>query len=468
MKKIICLFIILFSFCLVVVYAADEPTYDPTYNNRAGAFYANGTEITIEEDVSGKAIIKWLGGSQIVPPSTTVFGGGGPGSNYDSSKITMNGGNVFCVVGGGLSKEESNVAIVGNANIVVNGGTVSGNVVGGGYLYSSVNTSNITINGGNIEAILGGGFATIMIDGQIYNSGTEAEAQNSGTRVNDVSITVNDVSMPPDEFSSGVIYGGGHGPAYVGNTVLTINGGSMKKGYITAGGSEGYVENAEVNIAGGDMYLYQSLNKGTVGNVTTIMTGGSIEKFFVGGESGDPSVTGAINQCEIFLVGGEITTQLSAGINNAAPLTLDNTQYKLVEIEDINITNDRVPPEQKTQVIYSLILNPTELVLREGENGVIDADLITEPIGYDYLLIGDIDWQSNSEAIATVSDVGQVFAERQGHTTITASFMNKVETATVTVEGVIPPVLVMTWVLPILVWFAIFILVFILLNQREN
>lgn len=112
MKKIIsmCLIIpvffsILCFFC--VSKAETAPVYDATYNNNAGAFYANGTPITINTDSSNNTVVYWDGGSQVVPSTVTIFGGGTNGTSYKSSNITMENGTVSLIYGGGISLNEN-------------------------------------------------------------------------------------------------------------------------------------------------------------------------------------------------------------------------------------------------------------------------------------------------------------------------------------------------------------------------
>ena len=94
MKKILVLFTLIFSLGLLNIttsYASSLPIYDETYNNNQGAIYANGTPIIVSEE-NGKTVVSWENGSQIVPNSVTIFGGGN-GGNFASSSITMNVGN---------------------------------------------------------------------------------------------------------------------------------------------------------------------------------------------------------------------------------------------------------------------------------------------------------------------------------------------------------------------------------------
>ena len=54
-------FVLIFSiFSCAVSFEADTPVYDPTFNNNAGGFFANGTPITITEGSSlDTVIVSW-------------------------------------------------------------------------------------------------------------------------------------------------------------------------------------------------------------------------------------------------------------------------------------------------------------------------------------------------------------------------------------------------------------------------
>lgn len=165
MKKIIsmCLIIpVFFSIlCFLCVSKAETaPIYDATYNNNAGAFYANGTPITIDKDSSNNTVVYWDGGSQVVPSTVTIFGGGTNGTSYESSNITMENGTVSLIYGGGISLNENEPSIVKNANVTVNNGTILTTLMGGGIIYTNVENTNITINGGTVAAVVGGGAAS--------------------------------------------------------------------------------------------------------------------------------------------------------------------------------------------------------------------------------------------------------------------------------------------------------------------
>ena len=133
--------IMLFLLPISVVSAAPDnttlsltPTYDASFDNNKGALYANGTPITISGD-GVQTEVSWEGGSVIVPNSVRVFGGGVAGTNYENSNITMLGGSVKNIYGGGFSVDETLPANVNEAYITVVNGTVTAGVYGGGLLW---------------------------------------------------------------------------------------------------------------------------------------------------------------------------------------------------------------------------------------------------------------------------------------------------------------------------------------------
>ncbi len=463
MKKLIYLIIIMFIlpiFLTIPSFAVTvAPVYDERYNNSAGALYANGNDIIIDTDEQDRTVVKWWGGSQIVPKSVTIFGGGVEGTTYTNSNMIMNDGEIFCIVSGGVSKEKARPTRVDNATITINGGTVSGNVVGGGYLYSEVGYANLIINSGNVEAVIGGGFATIMIDSKIYNVGSATDLKASENRVDKVDITINDIVSPPTEMASGIIYGGGNGYAYVGESNITINDGDMSKAYVIAGGVDGYVGKANVTIAGGTISSYQSANNGMVDSVTTKITGGTIGNFFVGAEKDNTGGKATINEATVYLLDGNIT-KLMAGSSNSLPLEIDGEQYKVFITDEIDIQNNTIPIEKQILLTYKLALSPVELFLTPNASEQINATVTTIPEGYEEFFKDTIKWQTNDEKIATVSDDGIVTGVNYGTAEITATFLKDTEVATVTVERVTAHMLMWIVIIAILTFIIILVTIF--------
>ena len=426
MKKIL-LFSLIISLGILNIttsYASSLPIYDETYNNNQGAIYANGTPIIVSEE-NGKTVVSWENGSQIVPNSVTIFGGGN-GGNFASSSIAMNGGTVQNLVGGGIGFTEENSSFVSNTKIIINDGNVTNAIVGRGYFYSTVDTSNVEINGGNIFSVQGGAIATGKISGKNYSVGTKDDAINSKCRVNTANTIVNGGTI------KSLLFGGGQGYSYTGTANLTINGGDMSKAYVTAGGSNGYTGNCTVKINGGSIYLYQSVNRGTVENANVKLNSGSIEKFYVGGETEDSTVTGVIDAVNTNLVGGNIGS-LNAGTSNSSVISIDNDNFKVISTNEVKITNDTIE-DSKIKIDYDFDISDDNLVLFINKSKKLDLNIKTIPENYEGVFDDVVSYNCLNSNIARVNDDGVVTGISKGNTVIEVKVGNKMKTVNVNVK----------------------------------
>ena len=211
----------------------------------------------------------------------TVFGGMHNDDTKVDTNITMNGGTVKNIMAGGLHKSS-----VGNAGIIINGGSVTGSVMGGGYA-GFVNDTDFSTS--------------------TYNPTYSATDQSELTiRVEKSFITINggDVNN---------IFGGGGGHNYVGETSIFVS--EEYEGttdYLIAGGSHGYTGKATVTLNGGEFGVVQSVNRGFMNSSVTDIDGATVENAYVGGEPyTDPktpgnSVTGVIASAEMNVISGEV------------------------------------------------------------------------------------------------------------------------------------------------------------------
>lgn len=285
MKRKILLIILLFSiFCISFGLAGTVNAAEPTYSEDTGyvlngsqkCFFANGNEITIEARADGQegATIFWAEGTKNVnvPNDINVFGGAHKdGTNYENTKITMNGGTVKNIFGGGLHE-------------------------------SNVETANITVNGGKITVSITGGGANIFANSDACADSTRP-AENSLTRVNTANVTINNGTV-------NLLYGGGEGYSYTGTTNTKINGGTFD--YVTAGGSNGYTGNANIKVTSGTIGVMQSVNRGSIEAADMRLTGGTVNKLYVGGEN-DVNVTGTIAKVNLDITGGTEVANLYVG-----------------------------------------------------------------------------------------------------------------------------------------------------------
>ena len=428
MKKLIILFLLIFTFGLINIsptHASSLPIYDETYNNNQGAIYANGIPIIVSEE-DGKTLVSWDGGSLTVPISVTIFGGGN-GGNFASSNIIMNGGTVQNLVGGGIGFTEENSSYVSNAKITINSGNITNAIVGGGYFYATVDTSNIEVNGGNIFSMQGGGIATGKISGKNYSVGTKDDAINSKCRVNTANTIVNDGTI------KSLLYGGGQGYSYTGTVNLTINGGDMKNCYVTAGGSNGYTGNCNVKI-----------------------NGGSIDKFYIGGETEDSTVTGTINAVTTNLVGGNIGT-LNAGTSNSSVISIDNNYYTVTSTDDVKIVNDTID-NSKIKINYDFEILDDNLKLFTNKSKKLDLIVKTIPENYENIFYDTISYSSQNTDVASISNDGVITGMSKGNTIIEVKVGNKIKAINVEIKD--SKLVIMAGIAMFIVFIAILFLVF--------
>lgn len=433
MKKIFCFLAIIATFGIINIpsYAAESPSYDSTYNNNQGAFFANGTPIVISE-IDGNTTITWNGGNQIVPNTVSVFGGGN-GGNYESSQITMESGTVQNLVAGGLGYSADKSSTVTTANVIINGGTISNAVTGGGYFNAKVNESNIQMNGGTALTVQGGGMASGKIDGVNYSVGTKEDSENSPNRTEIANVTISGGKVTYG------VFGGGQGYSYTGTVNLTISDGDMSNSYVTAGGSNGYTGTANVKLTGGKIGVYQSINRGTLDNATVRVAGSTIGKFYVGGETEDKSVTGVINKINTLLVSGSIES-LDSGSSNGSPMAIDNENYNVTATDSVKITNDNIGNSKKT-ISYNFTVSTKTVKLFVNQNIKISTVINTEPSGYEDVFADLFSYSVDDKSIATVSEDGIITGVSEGNTSVSVKNGEKIETVDVTVTDVQPMII---------------------------
>ena len=428
-KKFFCLLLtlmVLFSFN-TISQAQDSPVYDANFNE-TGAFFANGTPITITAgETENTVTVSWNNNknTQILNSNGYIFGGGKNGTNYETSNITMKSGKIAFIYGGGMSADENAIAQVETSNVVIEGGEVTESLYGGGLIFSTLNTTNVTINNGTVNSAIAGGAAYAKINGQIYSGGTADEPINSKTRVNLANLTINNGTI------TNSAWGGGQGYSYTGVTNVIINNGDLKNAYLTAGGSNGHTNSASLTINGGNIGVYQSVNRGTVNSSVTTVNGGVVDKFYVGGEKDDPSVTGIIKNVSVNLLNGKINT-LDAGVSDKKTLDTSKEGINLVIVPKI-VENSTIPKENLKEIEYSISLEDN-MRIKKGESIKITSTVSTLPKGFENIIDKKLEtWVSADESIATVSNSGEVTGALKGKTAITVSLLGSSDTVNVEV-----------------------------------
>lgn len=298
MKKKLLFVIVACAFFLpATVFAAKAPEYVPDDTS----FYANGTPITIEARTDGQegALIKWDGGEQNVAANTSVFAGAHNSNEImENASITMNGGTINNIFGGGEHK-----SIVEKVTITLNNGTVTGDITGGGMRYGT-NT---------------------------HDDFTEPEKSEMNSRddaitiVDEVIITINAGTI------AGNVYGGGESYSYTGKATVTINSSFTGEiGYVTAGGSNGYTGEGIVYANGGKINVLQAVNRGFMKTSEITVDGAEVESAYASSE-GDDEELGVTDSAKLVVISGKV--------GYAAPGQKGNPGEKANEISTI-VYND--------------------------------------------------------------------------------------------------------------------------------
>lgn len=286
MKKICGLMVFAFAMMpLINVHAMSAPTIEDALNDNKN-FFANGTAIKVEARTDGVkgAVITWDGGSMTVDSKTHIFGG-----SHESDEVL----------------EET--------NITINGGQL-GNIIGGGLHKSHVKKANVTINGGSFSSVQGGGASSANWT-SCHRPWYATADESAINKVDVANVTLNNGT-------SNLVFGGSEGMGYTGQANLTINGGTW--GWVTSGGSNGYTKKATTTVTGGDLTVLQTVNRGAMVSAAVEVNGGTIANAYVTGETGDTGVTGGIKDVTMNIVGG-IVKNLEAGRNNNQVVTPTTT-----------------------------------------------------------------------------------------------------------------------------------------------
>ncbi len=268
---------------------------------------SNGSESTGASNQTGEV----FGSTFVYIGGTANIGGGDETGMYGVAP-----GGVFGA-GNGRSGYDQ-VGSVNNSNILINGGTIKGNVYGGGnygatgYILSSGSTNTkIKILDGTIE-------------GSVYGGGN-----NNGSGKNNVSSTIN-IDVTGGTINNSV-YGGSRtkGTIY-GSTNVTMNGGKIVNSIY--GGGEGGYQNSnnpgtyvrdgvsvlindgrvEGNVYGGSAFgSVNTLNENTTSssyNTTVTVNDGTIVGSLFGGGKGSTTYTPkVVGNITVTINGGDIS-----------------------------------------------------------------------------------------------------------------------------------------------------------------
>ena len=209
-------------------------------------------------------------------------------------------------------------------------------------------------------------------------------------------------------------------------------------------------------ISGGNIAVFQSVNRGTVEKANVKVDGGNIDKFYVGGEAEDSTVTGTINAVTTNLVGGNIGT-LNAGTSNASVISIDNNYYTVTSTDDVKIVNDTID-NSKIKIYYDFEILDNNLKLFTNKSKKLDLIVKTVPENYENIFYDTISYSSQNTDVASVSNDGVITGMSKGNTVIEVKVGNKIKTINVEIKD--SKLVTMAGIAMFIVFIAILFLVF--------
>ncbi|RGJ27136.1 beta strand repeat-containing protein, partial [Fusobacterium varium] len=308
---------------------------------------------------------------------------------YGATNIDIKGGKIRLVVGGGkalysnpdapgddVEVYPSTSNVEGTTNINITGGSLSGNIIGGGYAFSDqssvesianvTGTTNINISGGNIKGnIYGGGFA----------DGKSAAANVEG----DTNITISGGDIEGNIYAGGLVDVENGGTANVtGNSTVTfLNGSTFAKDVYGTSKVNSVLANNDASkkstlAFGNDKEIFDGEFKGEFFDFNILRTGKD-SKVIINELNGsnvnqDMEFTGSGRiKTKINEIGGNI--KLTGGTLEIYTEDKENKEDK-INFGDKKLTlSDKGILETKSGNIFANALNPDGKTKDSGEVG---------------------------------------------------------------------------------------------------
>ena len=188
--------------------------------------------------------------------------------------------------------------------------------------------TSITVKGVDVKAIVGGSdfeglVGKVKIDLQdckfkyVHGAGFAGEAVENIWPDKNI---VYDLDMKLTNVDCESVYPGPNGYGVLVNGKVVVDGEKTHIQLMSMGGSNGMTRRCEAVIKAGTIDLLQSVNRGSIDDSVVTLKGGTVTKFYVGGETTDETVTGVVRNPIVHLQGGTVTN-LEFGKSNSIELT---------------------------------------------------------------------------------------------------------------------------------------------------
>ena len=310
---------------------ANGFTLHPAVVGGAMAYGANTSTV-----VNGNSSVVINGDEDVVAPTingkvvagSVVAKGALSAENKGSTTLTMNGGTVSDdLVGGGFVQDaaprEEGYNLTGTtSSVAVNGGTAKGEIIGGAYVRgngsSSLASSSVTLSGGTYaEADASANKAQYIVGGSkaMAYARDSASTTTGASQVIVKGVTINDGAVVGGSVSKATATGVATSEVATSSvtvqagTLAGVIGGSLSETYAADGGSATSTvgEGSSVVINGGTINNIQyGAESGNTGTLDASVVGGSVAN----GDNTTATVTGGT---DVQIKGGTITDKVVAG-----------------------------------------------------------------------------------------------------------------------------------------------------------
>ena len=274
----------------------DELPFKQVFSARTILFYACGFPVVVEKNTGHKYDAEAAEDSVIVSYHYKAKSVHEVFTAEDAAKL---------MIYGGYSNKSSKIhtmRVIPETSITVKGVDIKA-VVGGSDFEGLVGKVKIDIEDSKFSFVHGAGFAGEAVD-SIWP---------------DKNI-VYDLDMKLTNVECESVYPGPNGYGVLVNGKVVVDGENTHIQLMSMGGSNGVTKKCEAVIKAGTIDLLQSVNRGELGDSVVTLEGGTVTKFYVGGETTDETVTGVVRNPIVHLQGGTVTN-LEFGKSNSIELT---------------------------------------------------------------------------------------------------------------------------------------------------
>lgn len=352
--------------------AIVEGNTNITINNATSisTVYGGGDNAPVE----GTANLTISGGD--IGSETSIFGGGrGAGATCGNTNVILSGGTINAWVFGGGNEG----SVSGTAKVSLQGSTVNKNLFGGGRLASATcKNTDVTVSDGSVNWLLGGGengsvtgechlaiSGTPTISGDVFGG-----SKNSGTTVGSTRVEISGGTL-------GYINGGGYQGDVTGECYLAISGTPTISGNVFGGSNQlgTTVGSTRVEISGG---TFQSSIFGggwgcdVLGDTYVTMGGGSCFDVYGGGSQGQVNGT-----THVLVNGGTISNAIYGGGYGSDQ---DNDKGRVGNTE-VRVTDVAAESTVFGDGLYGSVTGNTSVIIEGGKFGGIHGSGLNGQIG---------------------------------------------------------------------------------------